>query len=999
MGHDLGDLTDRTYTPVMRVDLLGTDKPAVAGETGTVDGVRLGGRRAQVIVTALALERGTVSAERLAGMIWPEDRPTTWPVALRGVVRGLRVALDGIGGGGQAVIATDPSGYRLATAVQVDVEEQAQAVHHAKALARDGRHRTALGKALTTSRISGDQLLPGVDADWLRPHRAALDELARQALELVAEAAGALGEHGTAVAAARQAVANNPLDEHAHRSLIRALDLSGDRAGAVRAFEDCRSSLAELLGIDPSSQTVQVYLLALRDQAPSTPARIPAPSSSFVGRSVESARLLTLLASPALVTVVGLGGVGKSRLVAHVATTVDSPGGRLWTALGAVTEDELVPATVALQLGVPLGTQDPTASVAAYLAPLGRTLLVLDGCEAALDGAASLASALLTHCPQATVVATSRVPLGVEGERVLRLEPLPQPSTADDLASSVLMRLLRDRVRDSGGDIAAGEGDVVGLTELLRRCGGLPLAVELVAAQLAAMPVGDLLDQLPQVLDDPLRAVAHGSYALLDEQEAAVFRRFAVLDGSVGLSLVRQVVSGDDVPAVRVVRILRELTAAGLVTVERGTARWRYRQDDGLRRFARDLLVERGEETQALRRLASAVRDVLPEDARSSPAPFVDTVNDLLGSLRSLFSAGLAGRADESRCLELAFRLHRYWAATNVAEGRFWLSRFLAVSPAGPWSDYATYALGYLDYWSGNTDDAVAELSTVVDRWDGTEEPYAARALIFLAGLLDDTDRGTEAVEYVRRSIVAAEPFGTDLRVSAAMGLGSVLSERADPEAATYALRAIDLCRTGGSTEQFAAALPTAAMVCWQVGDLDNARKFIEEARPLHVGTRRIARVVLLSASAGLALADGDLAGAVDFGRTADEEATDLGVEREVPLIRAVLSRAYLAAGDLPHATFYAAGAIEVALAMTVTYPLAIGLECAALLLRDHPRVADLVASATAVRHRGDRPPPPTLAAALRTLPTNGRALDAHAAGRLALTLLRTHAVDPTSAR
>jgi tetratricopeptide (TPR) repeat protein len=415
------------------------------------------------------------------------------------------------------------------------------------------------------------------------------------------------------------------------------------------------------------------------------------------------------------------------------------------------------------------------------------------------------------------------------------------------------------------------------------------------------------------------------------------------------------------------VRILRELTASGLVSVDRMGAQSVYHQADELHRFAREMLQEHGEEQATFGRLAGAIRAVLPEDARDPPGAYQDVLTGMLGSVRSLLAAGLSGRAEGAGCVELAFRLHRYWAATNVAEGRFWLSRLLARYPETSWSPYATYALGYLDYWSGDTGKAVEELQAVVRAFEGTDNAYAARALIYLAGLFDDLDQGTEAIECVRRAISAAAPFGADLQVAAAMGLGSVLSERGEPEAASYAVEAIELCRAGGSPEQLAAALPTAAMICWQVGALDQARAFAAEARPLHAETRRIARVVLLSVTAGLALAAADIPAAVEIGATADREGTELGVEREMPLIRAVLARALLAAGDHQQAADRAAAAVEAALSMSYVFPLAIALETAALVLHAvagaaPPDLARLAEAATAIRRRGDRPPPAPLA-------------------------------------
>jgi hypothetical protein len=162
-------------------------------------------------------------------------------------------------------------------------------------------------------------------------------------------------------------------------------------------------------------------------------------------------------------------------------------------------------------------------------------------------------------------------------------------------------------------------------------------------------------------------------------------------------------------------------------------------------------------------------------------------------------------------------------------------------------------------------------------------------------------------------------------------------------------------------------------MICWQVGAYDQCRAYVAEARPLHAEGRRIARVVLLSAAAGLALADGDLDAAHDFGRQADLEATELGVEREVPLIRAVLAWTLLARGEPSAAIDRALAALDAAAGMTVDFPRAICLETAALVAADRGGVvaddlAVLLASADVIRERGDRPALPTSADALQAL-------------------------------
>ena len=221
--------------------------------------------------------------------------------------------------------------------------------------------------------------------------------------------------------------------------------------------------------MDPALETIDAYLTAIGGAAAAGASggavsggkagratRVPQPSSAFFGRAAEAAALASAISDPGLVTVAGPGGVGKTRLVTQVARTTATwaalSGGRLWVSLAVVTRDELVAAETAMALGLPVGTDDAATLIAAHLAPLGRAMLVLDGCEAILDGAASLAATLLAACPALTLVVTSRVPLAVEAERVITIAafPSPRPGTWRELAATDQVRLLVDRVRRSG---------------------------------------------------------------------------------------------------------------------------------------------------------------------------------------------------------------------------------------------------------------------------------------------------------------------------------------------------------------------------------------------------------------------------------------------------------------------------------------------------------------------------------------------------------------------
>ena len=976
-GFRRGETTQPGADAGVRISVFGPVTVSCYGVA--ISGNAIGGRRARLALVALALSPAPLSADQLAAVIWPAQRPPTWQAALRGTIRALRVRLAAAGGG-ERVIVTTPAGYELAPGVGVDSREAAATLRAASALAGQGRHEAAVQTAERLTSLSSEQLLPGEDAGWLDGYRAQADAVALQALELVSRSASALGDHHRAVAAGRRAVAANPLDERSHRALIGALRRGGDRAGVVLAYEACRQVLADQLGVDPAPETVDLYLKAIGTSDAVGSARLPQVASAFFGRDAEVAELAAALRKPGLVTVAGPGGVGKSRLALQVAAPAEFAGGKSWVSLAPVFQDELVASTVAVSLGMPVGLDDPATLLSGRFAPLGRALIVIDGCEAVVDGAASLVASLLERCPTLSVLVTSRVPLAVEAEFVIVIEPLPFPAargagmlTPADLVRSHQVRLLADRVKAGGGRLTVDEVTVPFVVELCRRCGGLPLALELAAAQLAALSVADLLDQLPDLIaagQDWLRGVAMNSYALLGADEATVFRRFGVLDGEVALPLVSDVVADEAIPPVRIVRILRELTARGLLTVDRSGPRWRYRQDDDLHRLARDLLGESGEARSTMERLAAAVLAIVPAEPSAPPEPYLEPVGEVLTQVRSLLAAAIDGRLDVGTGLEIGFRLHRYWAATNVGEGRFWLSRLLAAarSPASSDQAHATYALGYLSYWSGDTTAAVRELDLAVQMMSGQVDVYAARALIYLGGLADDMDRGDQALDFVRRSINAAAPFGASLRVAAIMGIGCVLAERADVAAARYAAEAMELCRLTGSSEQLAGTLPTAAMVCWQVGDIEQARGYVAEAMPLLADSRRIARVVLLSVAAGIALADDDIDAAVDLGTAADTEATDLGIEREIPLIRCVLARALLARGNAA-AAVKALGAIAAARSLTFTFPMATCLETAALVCLRWPggtKVSrTLLDEAAAIRRRGRRPGPVTLSKAV----------------------------------
>jgi DNA-binding SARP family transcriptional activator len=961
---------------------------SVAAGDGELSGHALGGRRARLAIVALALADGPVPSERLAAMIWGDELPTSWKPALRGIVRSIRTAVAAIDSSNQLIV-TAPAGYALAAGIEVDVREASIALDAAVERLENSRADAAIPLLQAASELSPDLFLPSEDLDWVGEERRGLADLRRTARETLVTAAGLVGDNRRAVRIARELVADDPTDESAHRILIAALDRDGDRVGAVQAYEYCRTILAEELGIDPSGETVAVYLAALRSSAPVTVGRLPGTESTFVGRARELKELAEAFGQSRLVTLTGRGGIGKTRLaLAYAAEARD--GETLWVQVGSSTSDELVAADVARGLGA-FPEPDPIAALLATIAPRGRTLLVIDGCDEVSDGVATLTTSLISGCPELVILCTSRAPLHSTSERVVAVAPLDAGTESAPGDASVL---IAQRIRELGNHATDSLVGPDSIERLARRGYGIPLALELLTAQLREISLDDLLDDVgePGESGDQVRSILDYGFSSLTPDESTVFLRSSVLDGAVSLGLLRGLVVSDEIPSTRVARLLGELSARGLLRVDRSGPRWRYEQHDDVRNYARSLLVSRGEERATFGLLAAALRGMLPDDARAAPGTFSSVITEALPSIRSLFGAALDDHASLSDAQELAFRLHRYYAATSVSEGRFWLSRLLALPTTTEWTGLATFALGYLSYWAGDGEAAFTALRTCVDLLRGVEDSYAGRALIFLGGIADDLDRGAEGVAFVREAIEIGGRIGEhNLRVGAVIGVGSLLAERVDPTAVNFATEAIELCRAQGTAEQLLITLPTAAMIAWQVGSMDAARAFAREAQPLLQDDPRIARVVLLIAMAGLALAEGDAVDAERLATAADTVGTELGVERELPLARCVLARARLELADPIGASAAVVSAFAAADSMSLDSPFALCLETAALVGRaigvDDSELGTVLSSAAAVRVHGSRPAPASLQDAVRALRTtvpDAEPLPARAAASLA---------------
>jgi predicted ATPase/class 3 adenylate cyclase/DNA-binding CsgD family transcriptional regulator len=389
---------------------------------------------------------------------------------------------------------------------------------------------------------------------------------------------------------------------------------------------------------------------------------LPVQLTNFVGRDAELAQVRELLAENRLVTMTGAGGVGKTRLAIQVAAQLAGEfGGGVWYVnLAPITDAALVPITAARAFGLPDQLGRSTMDTLTRFVADRQMLVVLDNCEHLLDACAALVVALLEACPGLTFLATSREPIGVAGEVSWRV---PSLSLADEA-----LELFSDRARHArpGFTLSADNAATVG--EICARLDGVPLAIELAAARVRALSVGEILDSLHDRFrlltggartavrrQQTLRASVDWSHALLTGPERVLFRRLAVFLGGFDLDAAQAVAGGGDVERYQVLDLLSLLVDKSLVVADDSGGRTRYRLLETVRQYALEKLGESGEADVVRERhrdYYTAMAALLDAPAGSDYEQRLEQANVEIDNLRAAF-----GWSRENSAIELALAL------------------------------------------------------------------------------------------------------------------------------------------------------------------------------------------------------------------------------------------------------------------------------------------------------------------------------------------------------
>ena len=609
--------------------------------------------------------------------------------------------------------------------------------------------------------------------------------------------------------------------------------------------------------------------------APGARHNLPKAISSFIGRDRDVAELAELLETARLVTLTGPGGCGKTRLAIEAASASlpVRPDGIWFVDLAPVSDRQLVLSVAANAMGVQESRAASADSALIDFLSSGRPLVILDNCEHLISTCAELTEQWLSACQGLTILVTAREPIGVVGEVIRRVGGLQISSATDTGTPSEAVQLFIDRARSHDPEFEYGEEELADIARVTNRLDGIPLAIEMAAALVGTLSIGEILTRL----DDRFRLLTGGggrnlgrqqtllatvdwSHDLLSEPERVLLRRLSVMSGSFSLEDVEAVCVGDGIDRTEVVTLLRRLVVTSWVMRERAADRAAYRLLETSRQYALDKLVSSSEAPTLRSKHAEWFTDLAETGAEPmlggpDQARWFDRIESELDNFRTAL-AWSQGDGDPVLGLRLGAALSRFWEVRgHWSEGLGWLEDALAGAPDAEdrLRGRALVAASFLAFYRGRLESArsmVTEgLAAAVRAHDTATEARGLRfeavieqRLGHRAAAIDSAQRAVE----LSRSVDAAADLAFALQV-----LGRLLADDDRDEARARYEEGLGVAREAQDAISQIYLLYALGRVHLGSGDTERARELYAEALDLsqQVGERWMAMNVLVALS------------------------------------------------------------------------------------------------------------------------------------------------------
>jgi predicted ATPase/DNA-binding CsgD family transcriptional regulator len=720
---------------------------------------------------------------------------------------------------------------------------------------------------------------------------------------------------------------------------------------------------------------------------------LPAEATRFIGRRHELAETRRKLGVARLVTLVGPGGVGKTRLAIRMASDLGRgfADGAWLVELAELRDPALIGNAVLAALDLrDQGVAEPVALLRSYLRDK-EMLLVLDNCEHLLQAAARLTTDLLTAAPGVRVIATSREPLSVNGEHVLPVPPLQLPSPdaeepLDRLRQNETVLLFVERAAAASGSFDLTAGNKAAVVELCRRLDGLPLAIELAAVRTRALSPEQIRDRLGGRFDlltggsraalprhQTLRTTIEWSYDLLAPAERRLLTRLCVFAGRFTLDDVAAVCGSDDLPPALALDHLSSLLDKSLAIKEDVAGAACYRLHETMREYARLKLREAGDEAVVERRCTDyyLVRcQQFAVEGRHRLLEWLPWVELQIDTIRGVLRRSL-DQDDVPAGIEIATYLMRYWITRATTEGVRWLDELLAASAQQGAQPAAYFVRGFLAVLQSDPGAAVPALERCVGAARESGQPEALSRSLSMASIgasmAGDRESSRRLLEEARLVADGLGDLGATLMLHQTQALGGLL----DGDLAVVGPAAAEgarLSREAGDVYSLEMMLMNQALAAVMSGDLRECE--LRSSEGLRLADQlddRVAQCYLLGALACCAAGSGEhqraaqLLGATESVRAEAGAAIHVGL---APALDRADRSATAALGPASFASHFAAGRqltrqVASRLALREAAPAAAGAALASgstgILSQRGAQVAQLVAEGLTNREIGAR--------------------------------------------
>lgn len=765
----------------------------------------------RLLLAALVASRGeAVAGDVLIERVWGDRLPVHPERVLRSKLSMLRAALDQAEPGLREQLRHGPAGYTLTPAPgMVDAQRFAALTAQARRMPTAVDRAVTLAEALALWR--GPAYADVADELWLLPTIEALQEARLSAVEMRSEALLESGGPTPALDLVTAETVQHPMRERLVGAQMLALYQLGRQDDALGAYDMLRRRLAEELGADPTPASRELHArilrqdsaLTVRADTELTAARghLPAATTPLIGRVEETSQVGELLGSSRLVTLTGMGGVGKTRLALHAARTLADrfERGVWWIDLTQLSSPvpgseamtaERVAGLVVTAMGLPDDNMtDGAMDLLARALGLRPVLLVLDNAEHIAAEAVTFTDQLLRRAPGARILATSRQALGSAEEQRLNVTTLSTMSVGE---ASEAARFFIGRARATDPSFDPDPAAVAAIEELCRRLDGLPLALELAASRIRGLSVRDLLERLSDRLNllarpgsgvpprqRTLRGTIDWSWSLLDDREQTVLRRLAVHPGSWSLAAIEEICAAgpsDPDPALsgsEVVDVLIGLVDRSLVaTVGSPSGGLRYWLLESIGLYAAERLAEAGEREEVARRHLVYFRTLAErEDSRLRGPDQHEALARMEAERDHLDHAfGEALAADDGReAVAIAVAMFWYrWMTERRA--RLHHDLHAAITRPGPRDNaHATaVTLATCMRWFERSDGAATEIMSALDQF-GDDVRARARAQWFAGANLMALGVRSPGEELIDSAIEVLQEYGEKWHVLAAV--------------------------------------------------------------------------------------------------------------------------------------------------------------------------------------------------------------------------------------